>query len=63
MSNLIDTPMQDIPGTPSDHKGGPGVYDGEPGWKGRTMGPNSLPEKTYEKEGKFSDPGQDKGKA
>ncbi len=47
-SSLIHTPMDDIVGNPKEHRGGPGVYDGEPGLPGRTPSPNAVPEKTYD---------------
>lgn len=63
MSELVKTPMTDIPGTPSDHRGGEGVYNGEPNWPGRTSSPNALPEKTYDKCGEFGSAKTDKGSA
>lgn len=50
MAIKIVTPMQNIPGTPSKLKGGPGVYDGEKGYPKRTPSPNAAPEKTRDGE-------------
>ena len=46
----IKTPGNDVVPAPSNapNRKGPGVFNGEPGYKGRTMGPNSVPEKTYD---------------
>jgi len=46
--NFVSTPA-DCMAEPKT-KGGPGDYNGEPGpqYQKRTMGPNSVPEKTYE---------------
>lgn len=45
MAEFVTTPSKDGRST---LKGSPGDYNGEPGMQKRTMGPNSLPEKTYE---------------
>lgn len=45
--NFCDSPMKPIAPIPAGYKGGPGVYNGEPGFEPkRTMGPDSVPEKT-----------------
>lgn len=46
--NFVTTPA-DCPATPSD-RGAKGTFNSEPGYPGRTMGPNSEPEKIYESE-------------
>jgi len=45
-NNFIVTPT-DFQG-PKGYKGGPGDYDGEPGFPKRTKSPSGVPEKTYE---------------
>jgi hypothetical protein len=47
--DLIKTPCEDIGNPPKDNRGGPGVYDGEPGLQKRTPSPNAVPEKIYDK--------------
>lgn len=49
----IESPMTDIPGNPSDLKGGDGVYGGEPGWPAESAG--KIPTLIYEKTDKFGD--------
>jgi len=48
MGEFVDSPMKPIGSMPSDYKGGPGKYNGQPGWPGRTPSPNAVPEKTFE---------------
>jgi hypothetical protein len=43
--NLIDSPMKPIAEPPASNKGGPGDYNGEPGYPKRTSTPNGPPEK------------------
>lgn len=38
----------DYPGPKGGLKGGPGNYEGEPGFPTRTKSPNGVPEKVYE---------------
>lgn len=61
-SKLVSTPVEESIGNPSDHKGGEGTYNGEPGvWPGRTTGGTQLPEKTLDGCGNFSNAGKGKG--
>ncbi len=55
MHGPVDSPVEWVPGNPNDEKGGPGVFNGEPGaeYQKRTMGPNSIPEKTLDECGEF----------
>lgn len=47
--NLLKTSADDVcVGNPSDHKGGPGTYDGISGYPQRTHSPNALPEKVID---------------
>ena len=41
----VDSPMKPIAQPPTGNKGGPGTYDGEPGYPKRTSTPNGPPEK------------------
>ena len=46
----IKSPASDLAGksqNPMD-EGSPGIYNGEPGYKGRTPSPNAAPEKLYD---------------
>lgn len=52
-SGPIETPMQEIPGSPSDLRGGEGVFGGEPGYPAESAG--KIPTLIYEKTGKFGD--------
>jgi hypothetical protein len=45
MSDFCDSPMKLIATPPAGNKGGPGTYDGEKGYPGRTSSPNAVPEK------------------
>jgi hypothetical protein len=47
------TPQEWIPGNPPSSEGGEGVKNGEPGYPGRTMGPNSIAEVTLDECGEF----------
>jgi hypothetical protein len=41
----VDSPMKPIATPPAGNKGGPGDYDGVPGYPPRTSSPNAVPEK------------------
>ena len=46
MAITIKSPSSDIAGKPkSSNRGGPGQYDGLPGYQKRTPSPNAVPEK------------------
>lgn len=54
---FVESPFNGISGDyPSNCKGGPGEYDGMPGWPGRTGSPNGVPEKFIDKEVGGKDP-------
>lgn len=55
----VCTPSEKLAGEGST-KGGPGTYNGEPGYPPRTPSPNAVPEKTYE-EGKLNISKEDRG--
>lgn len=44
MSEFCNSPL-DYQKPPKNNKGGPGVYDGETGYPGRTSSPDAVPEK------------------
>ena len=46
--SFVDPTMPLLKDPPADYKGGPGKYDGQPGWPGRTPSPNAVPEKILE---------------
>ena len=52
-SKLIQGPVDELCGNPDDRNPGGGEYNGEPGYTKRTMGSNSLPEKTLDEQGEF----------
>lgn len=52
MPKVTKSPL-DLPASPpSDNRGGPGTYNGCPGYPARTPSPNAVPEKTYEEQKK-----------
>ena len=51
-NNIVETPVEGCANPPAGNRGGPGVYDGEKGFPGRTPSPNAVPEKTYDNIGK-----------
>ena len=44
-NDTVISPVDRPQGPPSDNKGGPGTYDGEKGYPGRTGSDRALPEK------------------
>lgn len=48
---LIHSPVDELCGDPHNLKQAEGVYDGEPGYPGRTGGDDSLPQLTLDKGG------------
>jgi hypothetical protein len=53
MSEFVNSPNE-CAGKSRSTKGGPGVYNGEPGYEKRTSSPNAVPEKTYEEQRPFA---------
>ena len=51
MSDLIDTPMENVKQNPSKKASGPATYNGEPGLPQRTHSPNAVDEVTYDRSG------------
>ncbi|HZM78498.1 MAG TPA: hypothetical protein VFC19_22455 [Candidatus Limnocylindrales bacterium] len=45
MSDFVDSPNTPLKSPPAGYRGGPGTYDGEKGYPGRTPSPNAVPEK------------------
>ncbi len=43
--SIVNSPAKPIAQPPAGYKGGPGQYDGEKGYPGRTKSPNGVPEK------------------
>lgn len=48
MPRVVKSPLDLPKSPPSDNRGGPGDYNGEPNYPGRTSSPNAVPEKTCE---------------
>ena len=50
---LVSTPIQDLVGDPKNLQPGKGIWNGEPGFPGRTSSPNAVPEKIREEASPF----------
>lgn len=48
--NLVNTPVENLMGNPSDYKQASGVWDGELNMPQRTSSPNAVPELTRDTE-------------
>lgn len=59
VNNIIETPVKLPANPPAGYKGGPGSYDGMPGYPGRTPSPNAAPEKFLD--GELKPASQNKG--
>lgn len=49
-SSLVQTPVDELMGNPSDHQQASGQWNGEPNMPQRTSSPNAVPELTRDTE-------------
>lgn len=50
-NKIVETPIEPCAAPPAGNRGGPGTYDGEPGFPGRTGSSDGVPEKVRDSSG------------